>query len=516
MKKILASLLIATMLFAMFVMPAAADDFVNVEVEVEDTDKAPKIDGEVKKNEYSALPLRSYSTHTSEFTPTDASDDHDEYDNWDFDFYMTWDEDNLYMAWVVKSEIHHGLEEGTYSSDGTKTADTWPADGYETMLGHIWWNSCVQFIITPGAPKNGESNYANNYLEAGIALLGDGTQARMIWKTPTGFATEDINVNEWNAAIVRDDSAKTTTYEVAIPWKYTTVNAKGDNAQFGLSFAVAAQENYNTKKGMIEWQDCVLGNGGVKAPDKAAIITLKSETIEETIIDSDKLQPGEYTQEMKDAEIRLTFDNINDVMGAEGGIIITDLEGKDLGSDYGLNYSYAMLLKPVEGDEYEVIETALGNGSIALSTAIEDGMIVAAFHSDGTEGATGRVRRENAMKVGVGSKVGLFGVDVEEDKLSYSNPEIWVKELVADPNNTDSSETESSDPTSTEPSDVESSEEASSEAVSEEDSSVAATSSEAPVDEEDGGLGVWLWVIIAVVVVAVVVVVIIVLKKKKA
>ena len=49
MKKILSFLLVATMLVAMFVMPSAAEDSVNYEAEFPFVDKAPKIDGTVKK-----------------------------------------------------------------------------------------------------------------------------------------------------------------------------------------------------------------------------------------------------------------------------------------------------------------------------------------------------------------------------------------------------------------------------------------------------------------------------------
>lgn len=509
MKKILSFLLAATLIAAIFVLPSAAADNINYGITVEELEEKasrPKIDGVIGRKEYGDA-IHTYSESKEQFT---HDDDHDDYNNWDFDFYMTWDEDKLYMAWEVQTEVHHGLEEGTYESDGTKTADTWPDGDPTSMLGHMWWNSCIQFIITPGAPEKGVSAYTNNYLEAGIALLGDGTQARVIWSTPTGFETSDININDWDAAIVRDDEANTTTYEVAIPWEYTTVNAKGDTAQFGLSYAVAAQENYNTKKGMIEWQDGLLGS---KQPDNAAVITLKGHT-DKVIIN--ELTEGQVPDEYK-TSIKLTFKGYNAAMASESSGIYTDLT-KDLIADYSLGYSYLMLLKPIEGTSYEVVETVQNNnGANALTSTLEEGMLIAAFHSDGTEGAIGAELKNLATSVAVGSKVELFGVDLAEGKFTYTNPMIYVTELVEAPvgggdDTSDDTSSESSDVVSEEVSDEESDEESVETSTS---TSTNTSTGDTTDDGEDEGLGVWLWVIIGAVVVVVAVVVVIVLKKKK-
>lgn len=512
MKKILTFLLVASMLIAMFVVPSAAEGIVNAEVTVESTKTAPKIDGKVGKTEY-GLPVRTFEDAKDEFT---ANDDHDEYDNWGFDFYMTWDGDNLYMAWVVRSEVHKAMPKATFGSNYDIISDVWPDDG--SMFGHMWWHSCIQFIITPGPPKKGETSYgsAQNFLEIGLCQMEDGDIGRMAWYYPSGITKEDVSINDWNAAIERDDAAKTTTYEVAIPWDMTTVNASGDSAQFGLTFAVAAQENYGTKKGMIEWCDGLLGT---KQPDNAAIITLKSDDYEKE--DHNKLVEGKLPDEAKDA-LKIAFNKMNDVMGAESTLLVTELEGKNLGSDYGLNYSSVILCKPVEDNVYEVVEAVTGTGEIALATEIEDGMILVAAHTDGSEGAGGLVNSATIKQIGVGSKVVLFGVDLKEGKFEYTNSQIYVKELVeagtenpGDVSGEESSEVidESSEAVS---------EEESSEAVSETESKAdtsAATSTDASTGDkadEEGGLGVWLWVIIGVAVVAVAAVVVIVLKKKKA
>lgn len=517
MKKILTFLLVASMLIAMFVVPSAAET-VNVEITVEDTKTAPKIDGKVGKKEY-GLPIRTYSDYKEEFV---GDDDHNEYedDEWDFDFYMTWDADNLYFAWVVKSEVHKAMPKATFGDNYDIISDVWPEDG--SMFGHMWWHSCIQFILAPGAPKYGETTYgANlNFLEIGFCQMEDGDVGRMAWYYPTGVSKEDVSLNDWNAAVERDEAAKTTTYEISIPWHMSGIPEKGDGAQFGLTFAVAAQENYGTKKGMIEWCNGVLGYPNGKQPDKGAVITLKSKDIGKEDTGSQTIGEGKLPDEAKD-KIQLSINSVNKSIESERSAIITDVSKV---ADYNLKYSYNMLLKPVEGKDntYTIVEGMQGDGSDPVfASEIEDGMIVAAFHSDGGEGAAGADRKAAAAALGIGTEVVLWGVDVKNGKQEYSNSTLYVTNAVeggdvsGDVSGEESSEVidESSEAVS---------EEESSEAVSETESKAdtsAATSTDASTGDkadEEGGLGVWLWVIIGVAVVAVAAVVVIVLKKKKA
>ena len=284
------------------------------------------------------------------------------------------------------------------------------------MLGHIWWNSCVQFIITPGAPKNGETSYGNNYLDAGLALLGDGTQARVIWSTPVGFAYEDVKVTEWDAAIVRNDAAQITTYEVAIPWKYLGITVVDDSVQFGLSYAVAAQENYLVKKGMIEWQDAILGG---KEPDKAGVITLR---FDDTTCPP-RLPEGALPSEAY-GKTQLPIDGVDYAIISERAYLCTDPT-----EIWNMNthWTYNMLFEPVLGkpNHYILVETGSGYGDdFYFTSEITDGMIALAVHSDG-EGS-GEQRRQDAMSLGLGSEVVLFGVDVERQKMLYSNAMFYV------------------------------------------------------------------------------------------
>lgn len=505
MKKILAFLLAATMLCAMFALPSSAESYVNATLTVENIDKAPNVtDGVIEDGEYGYYPALTYSEDVEQFT---HDDDHDDYNDWDFDFYITWDSKNLYMAWEVKTNVHHPLTKATYDGNGNIIDDKWPEDG--SMLGHMWWNSCVQFIITSGAPDATKNDYHTNYLEVGICQLDDGSVGRVAWNYPKGVSAEDISVNDWDASVRRDDAAKTTTYEVAIPWKMSAVANPGDKSQFGLSFAVAAQENYNTTKGMLEWNDAILGG---KDGDNCGIITLDGDIIVEKP-DVPVLVPGPVPEEAEGA-IQLGLDFINES-------IVTDTTSLRLDKDVTINtnWAYAMLLDPVDGKEgvYTLVAGKQGDGTeVTFDDLYEDDMIILGVHSDGGDN---QAEKDAAVAIPVGSELTLFGVDLEKQEFTYLNAMFYVSYLAED--DTTSSDT-TSDPASSEAASSEDvSSEAPSEAVSSEveskTESTASTASSASSDAEDEGSNLVLWIIIAVVAVAVVaVVVVVVLKKKKA
>ncbi len=493
MKKILSILLIATMLVAMFVMPSAADDKVNFEEEFDFLDKAPTVDGVVKKGEYGALPVHSYPNDKAQFEDTE----HNKFDTTEFDFYAGWDADYLYMAWVVTAENHTGLPAKDYTGDNVFDANDY---------GYMWQYSCVQFIFTPGAPKNGETTYqvdgtyGGNYLEVGLTLTDEGEQVRVCWSRPT--AASALDPNDWDAAIVTE--GETTTYEVRIPWDKSGLATTGTGAKFGLTYAVAAQDFYDDKCGMIEWQDGVLGG---KKADNAAVITLKGGDIEESsiVVVPDKTE-GTIPAEAE-GKTQITIDGVNTAISSEMAYLYTD--PSTIGTQ-NTKWATCVLLAPVEGEEgvYSVAEVIVGAGEeIAFTTELTDGMVAFAAHSDGT--GEGMDRKEAATALTIDSKVKFFGVDFDKADTTYTNAMFYVLGEEGGETSTEES-TETSTEESTE---ATSSEATSSEAASEAEST-ATESSEAEKTEE-GGLGVWLWVIIGVAVVAIAVVVFVVLKKKK-
>lgn len=510
MKKLLAFLLAATMIVAMFAIPAAAEDTVNYEEEFKFIKKAPEADGKVEDGEYGTVPVHSFKDAKDQFIyGTKAGHEHDQYDesDWDVDFYGAWDKDYIYMAWVIEAADHVGIPEKDFNGN-----NSWGEEDY----GYMWMYSCIQFIFTPGAPKDGEtayqtSEYGGDYLEVGLALTAENNPIRIAWSKPVN--SPSLDPNEWDAAIVRDDAKKTTTYEVRIPWSKTGVNEIGNGAQFGFTYAVASQE-YEVKRGMIEWQDGVLGG---KKADKAAVITLtgnkdiqKEENSHE--VPTVTKTEGTLPEAAKDA-VQIVIDGVNTSITGEKAYLYTD---PSVIGENNNGWATSILLKPVDGEEgvYEVAETKTGSGAtFSFDSEIEDGMLAISVHSDGS--GVGKDRSEAAKALGVGTKLGLFGVDLEKADTLYSNAMLYV---IGGESTGDTSTEESTD-TSTEESTEASTEESTetsveeSTATSTEESKATSEDTSAPVVEEEGSL-LWLWIVIGVVVVAGVVVAVIVLKKK--
>ena len=517
MKKILAFLLAATMLCALFVLPSAADDKKNFEVDIPYVSKAPSIDGTVKSNEYgSSFALHTYSDNKEQFEDTE----HNQFTDWDFDFHMAWDADNLYMAWVVDSDVHAGLPEQDFTSDGIFDENDYP---------YMWQYSCVQFIFTPGAPDGTKvyqtADYSGNYLEVGLCLSAEGKQCRAVWSRPVG--AEALDVNDWDAIINRDDAAGTTTYEVRIPWGKSGIKEVGNGAQFGLTYAVAAQEDYNVKRGMIEWQDAVLGG---KNADNAAIVTLtgneKIEKSENSAAYSqapvEELKEGTLPEYVTADTVKLGLDSVNTGIIGESSVLYTAADKME-----NTKWAHCLLLEPMSGDRYKVIETKTGAGEeVVFENEFKKGMLVAAFHSDGADGSTGKERREAAMALQAGDEVGLFGINLADAKRQYSNAMLFVytetigggdesSEVVDDSSEVVDESSEVVDESSEAESSVAESSVADESSKTEESKTTSSTDSS--VGDDEGGSLTWLWIVLGVVgVAAVAVVVVIVLKKKNA
>ncbi len=409
MKKFITLLLAAAMLVSIFMIPASAAS-VNqgIDVGYVNPKKAPKQDGIIAKNEYGTRnALYSYK-------PGSGDDqvilEHDEYGDWGFDFYACWDENNLYMAWVVNSAVHAGLPVAVRDDTGS-----------EGGLGQMWKYSCVQFILTGGAPKAGVTNYqtaqwSGDYLESGVTILDDGTPDKINWSVFGGG--DGLSPDDWDAAAVRYDDKNQTVYEVRVPWEKSGVYSVGNNQQFGLTYAVAAQEHYdNVKKGMLEWQDAILGG---KQADNAGVITLvgKGDNAVQDI--RKELKPGEVPA---NADAQLILDSIDKFIDAEASTLITDAAKQE---EYNTKYTTALLLAPIEGekDTFYVVENKSGNGELVFETSDVSGMIVASFHSDGT--GTGAARKTAAAELIVGTRVHLFGVDLAKKERTYSNAMIYT------------------------------------------------------------------------------------------
>ena len=119
---------------------------------------------------------------------------------------------------------------------------------------------------------------------------------------------------------------------------------------------------------------------------------------------------------------QLTIDKVNGKMTGEDSSVINKLSGS-----YNLNYAYVMLLKPVAGKNnvYELVEAVENVGTVKkFSTTITDGMIYAAFHSDGV--GNGLARKILAKSITVGTQLTLFGVDFETNGFTSLKPMLYV------------------------------------------------------------------------------------------
>ncbi len=427
MKKILAFLLVATMLCALFVLPSSAADNKNYEVSFKYIKTAPKIDGVVKTSEYgSALPFHTYSTSKTQF----KDKEHNKLvGQWDVDFYVAWDKNNLYMAWVVESEKHGALPNAQFKAEpanaGEPIEGTKISDDPDAAAQHMWTYSHVSFIITPGAPNQG-TDYSANYLEVGFCQDVTGSTQRAIWKVPNSMQLTDVNLNDWSAVAKRDDAKKTTTYEIAIPWKYAGVNSVGNKQQFGLAYAVGAQEYYfkdnRAEMAMIEWQDAILTT---KFPNRCAIVTLTGAPDNSVNTIHKELKAGTIPSAAK-GKPQIGISNINEgiVAGNEATLITNPSMKLD-----SLTWAYSALLKKTsKAGVYELVDAVMGMGEpIKFNEKFEKGMLLIGVHAAETD--SNRAWYNNLASLTRGSKLGLFGVDLTKNERTYSNAMLYVIEV---------------------------------------------------------------------------------------
>ncbi|RED87633.1 alpha-L-fucosidase [Cohnella phaseoli] len=141
---------------------------------------------------------------------------------------FAWDDDYVYLSASVRDDVHHQPETG---------------DG-------IWLGDSVQFAISPGAPGSSSSWY-----EFGMALTSAGPQLYR-W---SGIGHSGGFVTSGQLAIVRNEPAGETRYELALPWAELSPISAADGA-FSLSLLVNDNDG-SGRKGWIEWGG---GIGGSK------------------------------------------------------------------------------------------------------------------------------------------------------------------------------------------------------------------------------------------------------------
>ncbi|HAN22064.1 MAG: hypothetical protein A2Y15_01440 [Clostridiales bacterium GWF2_36_10] len=458
MKKIISLVLVLLMATTIFVLPTSAAAY-NTEVNIKYIATAPKIDGTVKTGEYGLKVHSTYDSNKADQFITDYDTDKDI----DADFYMTYDKNYLYIAWVVKTDIHFTL-------DPTVDYDK-KNDGFtENDLRWMWEYCCVQFILTPSGPKEGKTDFQGtamygDFLEVGLQII-EGNSRKTQWCLPTNG--QGLTSDDWDFAGSRDDAKKLTTYEIRLPWEKTGITQIGNGKQFGLTYAIGDQENFTTVgNNMVEWQDGILGT---KDADKSGVITLTDfpgEDIEISVDNESKeLEPIDETQ-IPEVATTFTIDGINKSIAAEASALITKIENY---TQYNLNYTLNIVARPVEGKDntYAVVSTEQASSSTPPTIVTQEGDIILAFHSDGAGGA-GEERKLTAAKLAVGDELVLLGIDVANEEFTNTGALVYVeKELSSDPidESTDDVSGESTEPSADESEDA-------SEAISDEANSKA-------------------------------------------
>lgn len=408
-------MLVVAMLLSMLALPvsASAPSSINVNVDIEYAESAPSVNGKIASGEYGQK-IHRYSSVKSQFNT-----DHDDYKDWDVDFYMTWDESYLYMAWDVMTDVVGFMPEQDFSYDGA-----WGDDDY----GFMWMYSAVQFRIVRGVPKYGQTNYqtstySGDYLDVGFASTSNNNDIISVWCTPLGIDYAGINAKNWSFAVNRNNSTGKTTYEVAVPWSAIGV-VPADGNIIGVTYAVGAQEDYNNKRGMLDWQ------GGVLNPpcaDKAAVVTLNKAKAE--------LPEGVYPSDAS-GKMQFPIYQHNEGLVAESTLLVTNISSAE---NYNLNWAYVMVLSHISGNSYSLVHAYQNTGNEEVDYDLEDGMIILALHTH-EDGGGGEQAMQNAKSLSVGTTMKLFGF--QNGKQIYSNPMMYVvstpsSEIPDDPENSE-------------------------------------------------------------------------------
>lgn len=231
----------------------------NTRLDIYRQQTAPVTDGNVDRDEYSEK-IHSVDYNSAEFISAYDTDK-----SINADFYMCYDRDHLYAAWVVRTDGHWPV--GDCDNDGNF--------GTQLDLSYMWQFSSVQFMLCNGEPdKNNKkfqtSQWNGDYLEVGLSLLENGESAAFIYSTPTGY--EGFSTEDMGYCVERDQESKTTTYEVKIPWEKIGIDSIEHLKKVGFSYAIADQQDFYAEPNMAEWQDAILG---IKNMDAGAVITLK-------------------------------------------------------------------------------------------------------------------------------------------------------------------------------------------------------------------------------------------------
>ncbi len=154
------------------------------------------------------------------------------------DIWLNWDQNNVYITAKIQDNVF----------------------SQTSQAGSIWQGDSLQFSIAQGTP--GESGL---WHEFGAALTPQGPEL-FRWLGTEGYTSGPVS--NGNVAITRNETTKTTFYEIALPWTELAPAASGDGM---LSVSLLVNDNDGSgRKGYIEW-----GSGIGDEKDSALFRSLK-------------------------------------------------------------------------------------------------------------------------------------------------------------------------------------------------------------------------------------------------
>ncbi|WP_081756953.1 S-layer homology domain-containing protein [Gorillibacterium massiliense] len=195
-----------------------------------------------------------------------------------------WDEKNLYLYLVVKDDIH-------YLVGGS--GDIWQGDGIQVAVN------------TDKSASDGGQTYTS---ELGFALDNDkATVHTWCWAAPTGRTTGAFKPDGLVSKIKRDDTAKTTTYDLAIPWSSLTSQDRPANFdRMGMTILVNDSDGSKTARLAMEY-----GIGlNIKNYPKVADLYLLKEPYANLVIEAAKAAVAKAQQTKKTYDIDMALNSI--------------------------------------------------------------------------------------------------------------------------------------------------------------------------------------------------------------
>ncbi len=161
--------------------------------------------------------------------------------------YMGWDRQNLYVACEVIDDVHFQRCE-------------------DERLGQMWEQDSIQLGFDPGHDTK-LARFDERDFEYGVALTARG--ARMFRWYAAGGQLPEGRVDSCPMAVVRDEQAKCTVYEFAIPWHELLMDPL-QTRKVGFDIIINDNDGQG-RKGWVQWTS---GLGETKDPTNWAVVTL--------------------------------------------------------------------------------------------------------------------------------------------------------------------------------------------------------------------------------------------------